>query len=377
MPSKKRGSKKRRSRKKSKKRPQKKAEPNQDGAWNSNTHEHPLQQVSHLTPDGDMRMCDECFGHTPTIGHCAPCGYDLCARCYSKNGGPAYVEEGDDNKTAQTSDDIADAWLAAQTAGKDTTQESDTEKTGSEPPRGCGVRFLLSKNVQDPSGDDVVSIELCFTCDDRTHRLWKDASSKAGFSARSVEAPHWDAINVSELAATEEAALFLWNEAAAEVYNNDSVESREANTDNIVTEWPPQALRSDSNYITGCIGAEWVEVMLEYDWQVREWLDTVDSSEKTPALLTPSSLAECKAITINAVAAKSTASIAVKPIKQSAQEDRPWCVKCGSDQRPNKQSLLRCGRCKQVRYCGVKCQKAHWKVHKSLCKTMTAKALDK
>ena len=31
-------------------------------------------------------------------------------------------------------------------------------------------------------------------------------------------------------------------------------------------------------------------------------------------------------------------------------------------------TLSRCGRCKQVAYCSVECQKAHWKVHKKSCK---------
>jgi len=30
-------------------------------------------------------------------------------------------------------------------------------------------------------------------------------------------------------------------------------------------------------------------------------------------------------------------------------------------------TLSRCGRCKQVVYCSVECQKAHWKLHKKTC----------
>jgi hypothetical protein len=36
-------------------------------------------------------------------------------------------------------------------------------------------------------------------------------------------------------------------------------------------------------------------------------------------------------------------------------------------------SVLRCSRCKLVRYCGQRCQRAHWKTHKLTCKAVDAK----
>ena len=38
-----------------------------------------------------------------------------------------------------------------------------------------------------------------------------------------------------------------------------------------------------------------------------------------------------------------------------------WCAQC-----PNLASL-RCGKCKEVHYCGKACQKAHWVAHKQTC----------
>jgi hypothetical protein len=36
-------------------------------------------------------------------------------------------------------------------------------------------------------------------------------------------------------------------------------------------------------------------------------------------------------------------------------------------------SVLRCSRCKLARYCGQRCQRAHWKTHKLTCKAVDAK----
>lgn len=43
----------------------------------------------------------------------------------------------------------------------------------------------------------------------------------------------------------------------------------------------------------------------------------------------------------------------------------PKCEVCGS-----KENLRYCQRCKSVRYCGKKCQTAHWKKHKKMCKKL-------
>lgn len=45
------------------------------------------------------------------------------------------------------------------------------------------------------------------------------------------------------------------------------------------------------------------------------------------------------------------------------QDERSCCASCNS--KPPK--LLRCGRCRSVFYCSLKCQHAHWKTHKSVC----------
>ncbi|KAF7365042.1 hypothetical protein MVEN_00375300 [Mycena venus] len=40
----------------------------------------------------------------------------------------------------------------------------------------------------------------------------------------------------------------------------------------------------------------------------------------------------------------------------------------------NRDSLLKCGRCKTATYCNKDCQRAHWPVHKELCKAWQAAA---
>jgi len=43
------------------------------------------------------------------------------------------------------------------------------------------------------------------------------------------------------------------------------------------------------------------------------------------------------------------------------------CLFCGESPLRATITLSRCGRCRQVAYCSVGCQKAHWKVHKKTC----------
>jgi len=46
------------------------------------------------------------------------------------------------------------------------------------------------------------------------------------------------------------------------------------------------------------------------------------------------------------------------------------CDKCANCRKPREivGKLLRCGRCKKVRYCGTSCQRAHLEVHRPNCK---------
>ena len=44
------------------------------------------------------------------------------------------------------------------------------------------------------------------------------------------------------------------------------------------------------------------------------------------------------------------------------------CTNCGTKEVVN--TLKRCTGCKFVKYCNVDCQKADWKNHKSVCKTI-------
>lgn len=50
------------------------------------------------------------------------------------------------------------------------------------------------------------------------------------------------------------------------------------------------------------------------------------------------------------------------------------CAQCGGGPAAGQERLLKCGRCKGVRYCGPECQKAHWPVHKQECKRLAAQA---
>ncbi|KAG2445471.1 hypothetical protein HXX76_000088 [Chlamydomonas incerta] len=46
------------------------------------------------------------------------------------------------------------------------------------------------------------------------------------------------------------------------------------------------------------------------------------------------------------------------------------CAVCGKDQQADGKSLMKCGACKSVRYCGADCQAAHWPSHKPACKEL-------
>ena len=50
-------------------------------------------------------------------------------------------------------------------------------------------------------------------------------------------------------------------------------------------------------------------------------------------------------------------------------EANQFCSKC--EQTAEKLKL--CGACRNVSYCSVKCQKAHWPIHKIVCSKLTEK----
>ena len=54
--------------------------------------------------------------------------------------------------------------------------------------------------------------------------------------------------------------------------------------------------------------------------------------------------------------------------RDGGSADTVVCARCGGE------VVLRCGRCKQVRYCGKECQVAHWKLHKGECKKLLGQA---
>jgi hypothetical protein len=62
----------------------------------------------------------------------------------------------------------------------------------------------------------------------------------------------------------------------------------------------------------------------------------------------------------------SSTSVVIQELR--AKHDKPnACGGCGKERTADGESLLRCARCKDRNYCGVACQKQHWKVHKKVC----------
>jgi hypothetical protein len=45
--------------------------------------------------------------------------------------------------------------------------------------------------------------------------------------------------------------------------------------------------------------------------------------------------------------------------------------RCGYCDKP---ATNQCGKCKKIRYCGIECQRAHWKQHKSGCQDHSPKS---
>ncbi|KAJ4300936.1 hypothetical protein N0V90_003025 [Kalmusia sp. IMI 367209] len=62
----------------------------------------------------------------------------------------------------------------------------------------------------------------------------------------------------------------------------------------------------------------------------------------------------------------SSTSVVIKELR--AKHVHPdACGGCGVQKGKGDKALMQCARCKDRMYCGVECQKKHWKVHKKLC----------
>ncbi|KAJ7132148.1 hypothetical protein C8R44DRAFT_612729 [Mycena epipterygia] len=57
----------------------------------------------------------------------------------------------------------------------------------------------------------------------------------------------------------------------------------------------------------------------------------------------------------------------LESVDSRLNETAKICVACHKPESPNSK-LLKCGRCKEVEYCGKPCQERHWKAHKKACK---------
>lgn len=62
----------------------------------------------------------------------------------------------------------------------------------------------------------------------------------------------------------------------------------------------------------------------------------------------------------------STTSKVIKELRDR-HKNPDACGGCGAKQVKDGEALLQCGRCNDRKYCGIDCQKGHWKVHKKVC----------
>lgn len=64
--------------------------------------------------------------------------------------------------------------------------------------------------------------------------------------------------------------------------------------------------------------------------------------------------------------------LAHPPMKKLVKKDdkgRKVCQSC----LEHAEKLLRCGRCKTIRYCSKECQSKHWRIHKDMCRPPESK----
>jgi hypothetical protein len=58
----------------------------------------------------------------------------------------------------------------------------------------------------------------------------------------------------------------------------------------------------------------------------------------------------------------------VKPYVKGSDPVNPICGSCYVCKKAPESKLLKCNRCKLMRYCGAECQKKDWGRHKAVCK---------
>jgi hypothetical protein len=56
-----------------------------------------------------------------------------------------------------------------------------------------------------------------------------------------------------------------------------------------------------------------------------------------------------------------------KVVQDQIKGDKEGCEKCGKSKEEVGKALMRCARCRKVKYCSAECQKADWKGHKMRC----------
>jgi hypothetical protein len=62
----------------------------------------------------------------------------------------------------------------------------------------------------------------------------------------------------------------------------------------------------------------------------------------------------------------SSSSAIIKELREK-HNNLEVCGACGVDSGAGAGNLLVCGKCKNRKFCSVKCQKNAWKTHKKLC----------